>query len=143
MPAPASHRPAKPSGPRSGSWERPSAAAASQQALGSFAISARDLRRQPLISLSHDEGNGEDTEKVLRCQNIEIDVVGSRPMTAVACVLVENGVGIALVEHGRPAFFSQRKVALRRFKPSIRATFYAYCSKRPRRVTEEASSRNA
>lgn len=90
------------------------------------AITARDLRHQPFIALSHDEGVGEDVEELFRRQKIEVDTVGTCPMTTAACALVENGVGIALVEHGAAAFFTGRNVALRRFTPSIRATFYAY-----------------
>lgn len=89
-------------------------------------ITARDLRNQPFIALSHDEGVGEDVDNMFRRRKIEVNVAGICPMTTAACALVENGVGIALVEHGAAAFFSDRKVALRRFTPAIRANFYAY-----------------
>lgn len=89
-------------------------------------ITARDLRRQPFINLSHDEGVGEDVVELFQRQKVEVDTVGTCPMTTAACALVENGVGIALVEHGAAAFFTGRRVALRRFTPSIRATFFSY-----------------
>lgn len=90
------------------------------------AVTARDLRHQPFITLSHDEGVGEEVENMFRRQKVEVNAVATCPMTTAACALVENGVGIALVEHGAAAFFTDRRVALRRFTPSIRATFYAY-----------------
>ena len=47
-------------------------------------------------------------------------------MSTAACALVENGVGVTLVEQGAATLFAGRPVALRRFLPTVPVTFYAY-----------------
>lgn len=89
-------------------------------------ITPSDLRGERFVRLAHDEGVGEDSLKLLKLNNVDILVVGSCPMSTAACALVENNVGLSLVEHGAASFFINRKVALRRFTPAIKNNFYAY-----------------
>jgi DNA-binding transcriptional LysR family regulator len=89
-------------------------------------ICAGDLQGEPFITLSRTEGVHEDVEKVFRREKIEIDAVSECPMSTAACALVENGVGVTLVEQGAATLFAARPIVLKRFSPGIPVTFYAY-----------------
>lgn len=102
-------------------------------------VRVRDLHRQPVITPSRTEGVFEAAEVLFRREKVDVDAVADCPMTAAACALVENGVGVALVEHGAAHFFLGRPIVLRRLSPSKRITFYAYWLEK----TEPRFRRNA
>jgi DNA-binding transcriptional LysR family regulator len=88
-------------------------------------ICAGDLQGEPFITLSRTEGVQEDVERVFRREKIEIR--GQRvPNVNSCCALVENGVGVTLVEQGAATLFAARPIILKRFSPAIPVTFYAY-----------------
>jgi len=59
-------------------------------------------------------------------EKVEVATVAECSMSTAACALVENGVGITLVEQGAATLFAGRPVVLRRFLPTVPVTFYAY-----------------
>ena len=89
-------------------------------------ISARHLQGQPFLAMSRSEGIDEDVRKLFQRLKVNVSVIGECPMSAASCALVESGVGITLVDHAAASFFVERKVALRRFTPSMPVNFYAY-----------------
>jgi DNA-binding transcriptional LysR family regulator len=89
-------------------------------------ISARDLDGQPFITMSRTEGVHEIVEDIFRREKVEVANVAECSMSTAACALVENGVGLTLVEQGAATLFAGRRVALRRFTPAVPVTFYAY-----------------
>ena len=89
-------------------------------------ISARDLHRQPFITMSRTEGVHEIVEEIFRREKVDVANVAECSMTTAACALVESGVGLTLVEQGAATLFTGRSVVLRPFVPSVPVTFYAY-----------------
>lgn len=89
-------------------------------------IEARDLSGQAFITMSRTEGVYEIVENVFAREQVVVDSVAECPMTTAACALVENGVGVTLVEQGAATLFATRDIVLRRFTPSVPVTFYAY-----------------
>ena len=89
-------------------------------------ISARDLHGQPFITMSRTEGVYEIVEEIFRREKVDVANVAECSMTTAACALVENGVGLTLVEQGAATLFAGRSIVLRPFVPSVPVTFYAY-----------------
>jgi len=89
-------------------------------------IRARDLHGQPFITMSRTEGVHELVEGIFQREKVEVATVAECSMSTAACALVENGVGVTLVEQGAATLFAGRPVVLRRFLPTVPVTFYAY-----------------
>jgi DNA-binding transcriptional LysR family regulator len=89
-------------------------------------IQATDIKGLDFINISHDEGVYERIEACFHREAVAPSIVAECTLTTGVCALVENGVGIALIEHGAAMLFAERDIVLRRFEPAIAVTFYAY-----------------
>ncbi len=89
-------------------------------------IHAADIEGQPFISISRDEGVYEQIEACFQQEAVTPATVAECTLTTGVCALVENGVGMALVEHAAAMLFAERNIVLRRFRPVIAVSFYAY-----------------
>ena len=76
--------------------------------------------------MSRTEGVHELVEGIFHREKVEVATVAECSMSTAACALVENGVGVTLVEQGAATLFAGRPVVLRRFLPTVPVTFYAY-----------------
>lgn len=94
-------------------------------------ISVKDLDGKPFIATSRSEASYERFQALFLSEKVQVSTVMECPMVAAACALVENGIGITLIEQCAATFFAGRNIALRRLVPEVPITYYAYWLKKP------------
>lgn len=86
-------------------------------------IEAHDLQDQPFISLSSTDNSRRNVDRVLEAEDVRVRVVVDTILSATACGLVAEGVGISIVDPMTAAHYANSGIVARRFKPRVTFDF--------------------
>lgn len=90
------------------------------------AINAKDIKDETFISLSLEDGARSRIDRVFEDANIKRRLMIETPFSAIICSLIEQGLGVGIVNPIAAHEFSQSRIVSRPFMPEV--LFYGHAA---------------